>query len=133
MASDLSGFFRANFAELFLPKPSIGSAVAPRSTCNLQPAATIDLYRNKARAEARQRLNELAHKVGLSPRKWEPCVVEDDASMRIFENEQSHDCDHVVRGKHRQSTTADLLLSSMTKHAMAEGRTDRLVSPHRCI
>lgn len=93
-------------------------------------AATIELYRNKARAEARQKVHELANEVGLQPRKWEPCVVEGDASMRIVENEQSHDCDLVVLGKHEQSATVDLLLGSVTKHVLAEGNADVLVSTH---
>ena len=55
-------------------------------------------------------------------------MVEGDASLRIVENEQSHDCDLVVLGKHGQSATADLLLGSVTKHVLAEGSADVLVS-----
>ena len=50
--------------------------------------------------------------------------------MRIVENEQSHDCDLVVLGKHGQSATVDLLLGSVTKHVLAEGNADVLVSTH---
>ncbi|MCK7494662.1 MAG: universal stress protein [Comamonadaceae bacterium] len=41
------------------------------------------------------------------------------------------DCDLVVLGKHGQSATEDLLLGSVTKHVLAEGSTDVLVSTMR--
>jgi len=91
-------------------------------------AATVDLYREKARAQATQGVLELAQQAGLSPRQWEPRVVEGDASLRIVENEQTRDCDLVVLGKHGQSAAADLLLGSVTKHVLAEGSTDVLIS-----
>jgi nucleotide-binding universal stress UspA family protein len=94
-------------------------------------AATIGTYRQQARARARERVFALADEVGLTPSQWEPCVVEGDASLRIVENEQSHDCDLVVLGKHGQSATADLLLGSVTKHVLAEGSADVLVSTRR--
>lgn len=91
-------------------------------------AGTVELYRNKARSEARARVLELAREAGLSSRRWEPCIVEGDPSLRIVENEQLHDCDLVVLGKHGQSATEDLLLGSVTKHVLAEGSADVLVS-----
>jgi nucleotide-binding universal stress UspA family protein len=94
-------------------------------------AATVESYRQQARARARQQLHTLAEGAGLTPSQWEPCVVEGDASLRIVENEQSHDCDLVVLGKHGQSATADLLLGSVTKHVLAEGSADVLVSTRR--
>ena len=89
---------------------------------------TVEMYRQQARAQARQRLHALAHDAGLPPTKWEPCVVEGHAALRIVEVEQSHDCDLVVLGKHGQSAAADLLLGSVTKHVLAEGSADVLVS-----
>ncbi|MCY1553183.1 Universal stress protein family protein [compost metagenome] len=91
-------------------------------------AATIDHYRVQARAEAVQRVNELAAQAGLKPGQWEACVIEGEASQRIVEQEQERDCDLVVLGKHGQSATEDLLLGSVTKHVLAEGSTDVLVS-----
>ncbi len=93
--------------------------------------ATVEKYRQHARAQARQRVHALAHEAGLLSAQWEPCVVEGDASLRIVEAEQSHDCDLVVLGKHGQSATADLLLGSVTKHVLAEGSADVLVSTRR--
>ncbi len=94
-------------------------------------AATIDRYRRQARAEATQRVHALAAASGLKPGDWEPCIVEGEASQRIVEHEQEKDCDLVVLGKHGQSATEDLLLGSVSKHVLAEGSTDVLVSTAR--
>jgi nucleotide-binding universal stress UspA family protein len=91
-------------------------------------AATIDRYRQQARAGATQRVHALATANGLKPSDWEPCIVEGDASQRIVEHEQEKDCDLVVLGKHGQSATEDLLLGSVSKHVLDEGTTDVLVS-----
>jgi nucleotide-binding universal stress UspA family protein len=94
-------------------------------------AATVETYRRQARAQATQAVHALAREARLLPSQWEPCVVEGDASLRIVESEQAHDCDLVVLGKHGQSATADLLLGSVTKHVLAEGSADVLVSTRR--
>lgn len=94
-------------------------------------ASTIDRYRRQAREDARQRVHALAAASGLKPGDWEPCIVEGDASARIVEHEQEKDCDLVVLGKHGQSATEDLLLGSVSKHVLAEGCTDVLVSTAR--
>lgn len=94
-------------------------------------AATIDRYRQQARAVATQHMHALAAAGGLKPSDWEPCIVEGDASQRIVEHEQEKDCDLVVLGKHGQSATEDLLLGSVSKHVLAEGTTDVLVSTAR--
>lgn len=94
-------------------------------------AATIDRYRQQARAAATQRMHALAARSGLKPSDWETCIVEGDASQRIVEHEQEKDCDLVVLGKHGQSATEDLLLGSVSKHVLAEGTTDVLVSTAR--
>lgn len=94
-------------------------------------AATIDTYRRQAHADATRRVHALAAASGLKPGEWEPCVVEGEASQRIVEHEQEKDCDLVVLGKHGQSATEDLLLGSVSKHVLAEGSTDVLVSTAR--
>jgi nucleotide-binding universal stress UspA family protein len=91
-------------------------------------ATTIEHYRARARADATQRVHALAHAGGLEPATWEPCIVEGEASQRIVEHEQEKDCDLVVLGKHGQSATEDLLLGSVSKHVLAEGSSDVLVS-----
>ncbi len=94
-------------------------------------AATIDHYRRQARSDATQRVQALAAAAGLHPSEWEPCIVEGDASQRIIEYEQEKDCDLVVLGKHGRSVTEDLLLGSVSKHVLAEGSADVLVSTVR--
>lgn len=94
-------------------------------------AATIDRYRQQARADASHRLQAQAHDCGLRPGDWEPCIVEGDASLRIIACEQDKDCDLVVLGKQGRSATEDLLLGSVSRHVLAEGSTDVLVSTAR--
>lgn len=91
-------------------------------------AATIEHYRRQARAQALQRLQALAQRFGLKTGEWEPQVAEGDASMRIVEAEHAQDCDLMVLGKHGLSATEELLLGSVTKHVLAEGNADVLVS-----
>ncbi len=90
--------------------------------------ATIAQYRRRGQAETLQRLQALAAAAGLAPAQWEPCVLEGDPSLRLVQAEQEHDCDLVVLGKHGVSAAVDLLLGSTTKHVLAEGQADVLVS-----
>ena len=94
-------------------------------------AATIEAYRREARLDAMRRLQALAEEAGLPTTRWVPCVVEGDPSLRIVEAEQMQDCDLTVLGKHGRPVTADLLLGSVTKHVLAEGSADVLVSTAR--
>jgi nucleotide-binding universal stress UspA family protein len=94
-------------------------------------AATIDRYRVQARASATRQIHELAADAHLKPRDWSPCVVEGSASQRLVEQEQEQDCDLIVLGKHGQSAAEDLLLGSVTKHVLAEGVCDVVVSTAR--
>lgn len=91
-------------------------------------AATIEHYRHQARADALQRVLSLADSTGLKAGEWAPCIVEGDPSQRLIEQEQEQDCDLVVLGKHGRSVTEDMLLGSVSKHVLAEGSTDVLVS-----
>lgn len=90
--------------------------------------ATLEIYRQRARARALRQLHALAHEAGLTPSQWELCVVEGDASRRIVEQEHSRDCDLVVLAPHGQSAAEDLLLGSVTRHVLAEGNVDVLLS-----
>lgn len=94
-------------------------------------AATIDFYRRQAQANATQSMHALAAASGLKPGSWDACIVEGEASLRIVEHEQAMGCDLVVLGKHGQSAAQDLLLGSVSKHVLAEGSTDVLVSTTR--
>lgn len=91
-------------------------------------SATIDHYRQHAQVQAVQGVHGLAAALGLKPGGYDAVVLEGDASQRIVEQEQEHDCDLVVLGKHGRSATEDLLLGSVTQHVLAEGSADVLVS-----
>ena len=96
----------------------------------VDPSA-IAAYRRQARAEAGVRLEELARDAGLAPGQWDACLTEGDAALRIAELEQERDCDLVVIGKHGRSAAEEFLLGSVTKHVLAEGAGDVLVSAER--
>lgn len=89
---------------------------------------TVEHYRRQARSAATQHLHDLARSAGLRQTQWSACVVEGDAAFCIVQQEQQHDCDLVVMGKHGQSVTQELLLGSVTKHVLAEGSVDVLVA-----
>lgn len=90
--------------------------------------ATIEHYRRKTHDAALSRVHALAQDAGLAPGRWEPCVVEGEASLSLVEQEQERGCDLVAIGKHGQSAAEDLLLGSVTKHVLAEGSADLLVA-----
>ncbi|WP_418315815.1 universal stress protein [Piscinibacter sakaiensis] len=90
-------------------------------------AAVIDSYRLQARAQATQQLHALAKAGGLSAGSWDACILEGDPSLRLVEQEQALGGDLVVLGKHGHSAVEDLLLGSVTKHVLAEGKADVLV------
>lgn len=93
--------------------------------------ATIERYRQQSRADANRGVHELAAANGLKPGEWQPLIVEGDAAQRIIEYEQDEHCDLVVLGKHGRSAVEDLLLGSVSKHVLAEGGADVLVSTAR--
>ena len=76
-------------------------------------------------------LDTLAQQAGLQPAQWDACVVEGEAWQCIVEQEEAHDCDLGVVGKHGQSAAEELLLGSVTKSVLAEGSCDVLVSMAR--
>lgn len=88
----------------------------------------IEHYLQQARRKARRQLDTLAQQAGLQPAQWDACVVKGEAWQCIVEQEQAHDCDLVVVGKHGQSAAEELLLGSVTKSVLAEGGCDVLVS-----
>jgi nucleotide-binding universal stress UspA family protein len=91
--------------------------------------ATISYYREQARANARSRLERLAETAGLSRDRYELCVVEGEASLRLVEQQEALGCDLTVIGKHEQSALEELLLGSVTTHVVAESTIDVLVVP----
>lgn len=94
-------------------------------------AKSIERYRAQAKQVAHQRLHETAAAAGLRPGQWQPCLVMQDPSLAVVEQEQEADCDLIVIGKHGAGMVEDFLLGSVTKHVLAESAGDVLVSTTR--
>jgi len=92
---------------------------------------SIEHYRAQARQFAHQRLHESAAAAGLRPGQWQPCLVMQDPSFAVVEQEQEADCDLIVIGKHGAGMVEEFLLGSVTKHVLAESAGDVLVSTTR--
>lgn len=93
--------------------------------------ATVERYREAARLDATRRVHALAEACALRAAQWTARIVEGDASLRIVEQEAELGCDLVVLGKHGRAAGVDLLLGSTTRHVLAEGSSDVLVSTAR--
>ena len=88
--------------------------------------ATVEIYRQRARARALRQLHALAHEAGLARAVGALCGG-GDASRRIVEQEQSRDCGLVVLTR-TVNRPPDLLLGSVTRHVLVEGHVDVLLS-----
>lgn len=92
---------------------------------------SIEHYRAQARQFAHRQLHDAAAAAGLRPGQWQPCLVMQNPSLAIVEQEQEADCDLIVIGKHGAGMVEDFLLGSVTKHVLAESAGDVLVSTAR--
>lgn len=136
-----------DFSRWSAPSLAIAAAVAPDAHFVLLHAVevpfegrlrlagvaehAIDKLRTDARDEASRRLAELATRSGLPADRWTTVIVSGHrAWMQIVREEQEHDCDLVVVGKHGRSAVEELLLGSTTNMVIAEGSADVLVSTH---
>ncbi|MCG3190563.1 MAG: hypothetical protein LKCHEGNO_03310 [Burkholderiaceae bacterium] len=89
----------------------------------------VGRYREQARREATQRLHLMAERSGLPAQRLHTSVVEGaDPWMLVAQQEQEHDCDLVVIGKHGRHALEDLLLGSTTRMVLSECSADVLVS-----
>ena len=87
----------------------------------------IHKYRIEARERALQRVHGMAKVADLSATDCMARVLHGDATRQIVSEEENYDCDLIVMGKHGTSVTEELLLGSVTKHVLAESRSDVLV------
>lgn len=94
--------------------------------------AIVARYRDGARREASQRLHDLAAQAGLPADRVRLSLPDGaDPWMLIAHEEQAHDCDLIVIGKHGRNALADLLLGSTTRMVLAECSADVLVCTKR--
>ena len=85
-------------------------------------------YRDNARREARERLEQLISETGLDRALVRLSVpVGADPWMLIVQEEQEHDCDLVVIGRQGRHALDEFLLGSTTRMVIAEGSADVLV------
>lgn len=90
---------------------------------------TIRRYRDNARAEAQQRLVQLAAQAGLGrDRVHFSTPAGADPWMLILQEELEQDCDLVVIGRQGRHALEEWLLGSTTRMVMADGTVDVLVS-----
>lgn len=90
-------------------------------------ADIIHRYRNEARERSLQRLHALAEKSGLQRGNYTALVQYGDTVAEIAAHESQQHCDLIVMGKHGTNVTEELLLGSVTKHVLAETKSDMLV------
>lgn len=92
----------------------------------------VQAYREGARGEAAERLRTLAAQSGVPPAQLRLSMPAGaDPWVLVAQEEQEHDCDLVVIGKHGRNALEELLLGSTTRMVLAECSADVLVSTAR--
>lgn len=91
-------------------------------------ADVIEQYREQARLDAEERMQQLVRDAGLSSQMLQPLVVHGSPVVRIIEQEQELDCDLIAIGKRGDSLVEDFFLGSVTQHVLAESQCDLLVT-----
>lgn len=90
--------------------------------------ATLVHYREKARNEARQKMQDFVLVHCLREDEYQLCLTEGDAPQHILTQARERGCDLIVIGKHGRQAAEELLLGSVTKHVVSEAECDVLVS-----
>ena len=92
----------------------------------------LQAYRDGARREATERLHALAAQFDVPAAQLRLSMPAGaDPWMLIAQEEQEHDCDLIVVGKHGRNALEELLLGSTTRMVLAECSADVLVSTSR--
>ena len=88
----------------------------------------VQAYREGARGEAAERLRTLAAQSGVPPAQLRLSMPAGaDPWVLVAQEEQEHDCDLIVIGKHGANAIEELLLGSTTNTVIAETGADVLV------
>ena len=83
--------------------------------------------RETTRREALARLQQAAADAGITAANWRPVVIHGDAASCSLEQEEEQDADLIVLGN-GVGMTEDFLLGSVTRHVLAQARSDVLVA-----
>lgn len=90
--------------------------------------ARIEHYRSEAMQQAREKLGQLCEAANLPSRHIQLDVLHGNSAQRILEHEQDENCDLIVIGKRGETLVEEFLLGRVTKHVLAESRSDVLVT-----
>jgi len=91
-------------------------------------ADMIKRYAAKVHREALLRLRQSAREAGIPAASWQPLVIHGDAAAAVLQHQEEEGSDLIVLGKHGVGMVEELLLGSVTTHAVAEARCDTLVA-----
>ncbi len=133
-----------DFSNLSLRTLCLARAIAPRATLillhifdvpfesKLHMAGVedevIQRYRIIERQESLERLHALVLAAAIPPESVTLLSQRGDPWLQILEQEQEHDIDLIVMGKHGTARLEELLLGSVTKHVLAQAQSDVLIS-----
>jgi nucleotide-binding universal stress UspA family protein len=88
----------------------------------------IQRYRIAERQESLAKMHQLVIDADIVPESVTLLSERGDPWLQILEQEQEHDIDLIVMGKHGSSRFEELLLGSVTKHVLAQSQSDVLIS-----
>lgn len=88
----------------------------------------IQRYRIIERQESLAKMHQLVIDADIVPESVTLLSERGDPWLQILEQEQEHDIDLIVMGKHGSSRFEELLLGSVTKHVLAQSQCDVLIS-----
>lgn len=88
----------------------------------------IQRYRITERQDSLAKLHQLTIDAGIDPESVTLLSQRGDPWLSILEQEQEHEIDLIAMGKHGTSRFEELLLGSVTKHVLAQSRSDVLIS-----
>jgi len=89
---------------------------------------TIRQYRAAAELKAQKGLEDAARQAGLATGSYQTLALHGDPAVHLPEQEEELGVDLIVIGKHGSGMTQELLLGSVTKHVLAESRSDMLIA-----
>lgn len=88
----------------------------------------IQRYRIIERQESLAKMHQLVIDADIVPESVTLLSERGDPWLQILEQEQEHDIDLIVMGKHGKSRFEEFLLGSVTKHVLAQSQCDVLIS-----
>jgi nucleotide-binding universal stress UspA family protein len=134
-----------DFSARALPALQLARAVAPQARVVVMHAYEIPFegklivagmeethlqeYRERAGAEAQQRMAALRQQAGIAQDEALEVLVHGAPAQRILEQEQERDCDLIVLGRRGQGRLQDILLGSVSRRVLAEAQADVLLLP----